>query len=183
MLPQNGRMNSRFSLTNGTEKGTALRLHDTPNDANVATRTGQLGSIVDAVAVLIAARIVQRITISTVGKRTSLVSDGVQQYDRHLGVNAIPLWAGQLVASRSRIHASQKQYLRRVQIADARNSLLIQQRGLDLTTAATQGGAKLVLRNRQGVDAKLGVDLCFDFGGGQQSHRAQPSPVPEQQLV
>ena len=115
----------------------SLRLYDPHNLFLTARRTDFTGAIVDAVMILIAAGLIEGISVRSVRKRRALVLDREIQHLQHVLVNRLPLGYCELIAPFGRMNGCEVENFRGVQIADTRNCPLIKKS--DFNRAATRG--------------------------------------------
>ena len=84
------------------------------------------GTIVDAVAVLVAAVSIERVAVGSVCQRGTLISNRFVQHVSHRGMQPFPLAAMKLLAFSLRVNAGHVQDLRCVEVAHARQGTLIE---------------------------------------------------------
>ena len=120
--------------------------------------------------------------VGFVGDRRALHADGLSENASGCRGDLLPAGDGEASARHPRIDAGRKENLSGVDVADAGHGLLIEQSDLHRAARLSQPVAKFVARNLKPVwPEPVGTAGSLQTAFVEQSDRAQPAPIPEQQ--
>src|SRR5438105_431394 len=142
-------------LTGRTEEGGALGLHDPP-DGRSAAPAGLAATVVDEELAAVGAGLVPQRAVGAEGGAHA--RDGLLQNRRSFSRDRLPVGGGERHRAPPRIDAGPVQDLARIDVADPRDALLIQQERLDGRSGAASDRAQRFSGGGRGD--RIGAELA-----------------------
>ena len=164
----------------GAEECRALCLDDTEDGSFAAGGADFTGAVVDAVGILVTARLVEGVAVGAVAECGAFVTDGFVKDFEGVGSDEFELVFPKAVGRSLGVDCGTVEDFAGVKIADAGDSFLVEHQDFDWARSAGGDGDPVIDGRFEGVGAEFrAVEEVVEFGGGEKGNRPESTAIPE----
>lgn len=150
----------------GAEECRALCLDDAKDGSFAAGGADFTGAVVDAVGILVTARLVEGVAVGAVAEGGAFVTDGFVKDFEGIGGDEFELAFPEAVGRSLGVDCRTMEDFAGVEVADAGDGFLVEHQNLDRTGSAGNNGYPVIDGRFEGVGAEFRtVEKVVEFGG------------------